>query len=159
MDAVGHRSNRDLGLRPARKERFKELPAHVPVQTTHAVDRAGAAHRQVGHVERFRRITRVRSPQRQQVMDRNMQFLFCVCREVLLDQRRRKEIKARRDGRMSGEKIAGPRGAERDVERLGVLLHEIACTLQHGKRRMAFIEMTDLRLDIECLEQAPPRYA
>ncbi len=56
-----------------------------------------------------------------------------------LYQGRSEAIEARRHGRMRGEEIARPRHVQRDVERLGAALHEIASSLQHRKGRVPFI--------------------
>ena len=70
VDAVGDVADRHFVLRPARKERRKDVPAHLPVQAAHAVDRAAAANRQIGHVERLRRVVRVLAAQGQQIVER-----------------------------------------------------------------------------------------
>ena len=54
--------------RPARKERLKEMPAHLPMQAAHAIDRSAPADRQVGHVESFGGVVRVLPAQGQQIV-------------------------------------------------------------------------------------------
>ncbi len=66
MDPVSHVRNRNFVLRPVRKERQKEVPAHLPMQATHPIDRPTSANRKIGHVERFRRVVRVLAAEGQQ---------------------------------------------------------------------------------------------
>jgi hypothetical protein len=87
-----------------------------------------------------------------------MQLLLCVNGEVLLDQRWRKAVKSCRHGRMSGEKIPGPGGGQRDIERLVVFLHEIECTFQHRERCVALIEMTYFGTNPQRPKQSPTGY-
>ncbi len=67
VDSVGHVSDRDFVLRPARKQRLKEAPADLPVQAAHAIYRPAPADRQIRHVERLRRVVRVLAAQGQQI--------------------------------------------------------------------------------------------
>ena len=69
MDAVGHVPDRHFVLWPVRKERLKEMPADFPMQAAYAIHRAAAANRQIGHVERFRRVVRVLAAQGQQIVE------------------------------------------------------------------------------------------
>jgi len=48
MDSVCNVSDRHFVLRPARKERRKDAPAYLPVQTAHPIDRPAPSHSQVG---------------------------------------------------------------------------------------------------------------
>ena len=70
VDSVGHVSDGHFVLRPVRKERLKEVPADLPVQATHAIDRPAPADRQIGHVETLRRVVRVLAAQGQQIVER-----------------------------------------------------------------------------------------
>ena len=61
---------------------LKDPPAHFAVQPADSVDRAAAAHRQVGHVERLRGIVRVLPAQRQQSPTRSpvrLRILARIC--------------------------------------------------------------------------------
>ena len=60
---------------PAREERREDPPADLAVQATDAVDRAAAADRQVGHVERLRRVVWILAAQSQQIVERNAELL------------------------------------------------------------------------------------
>ncbi len=62
---------------------------------------------------------------------------------------------------MGGEQIARSRYGQCNFEGLPGRLHETARPFQHGERSMAFIQMTDFRLDAECGKQPPsadPKY-
>ena len=76
VDSVGHVSDRHFVLRPVRKERLKEVPAHLPVQATHAIDRPAPADRQIGHVETLRRVVRVLAAQGQQIVEGDAELLL-----------------------------------------------------------------------------------
>ena len=76
VDSVGHVSDRDFVLRPVREQRQKEVPAHLPVQAAHAIDRPAPANRQIRHVERLRRVVRVLAAKSQQVMERDAELLL-----------------------------------------------------------------------------------
>ena len=69
VDSVGHMSDGHFVLRPARKERLEEVPAHLPVQATHAIDRPAPADCQIGHVETLRRVVRILAAQGQQIVE------------------------------------------------------------------------------------------
>ena len=69
VDSVGHVSDRYFVLRPVRKERLEDVPAHLPVQATHAVDGPAPADCQIGHVETLRRVVWVLAAQGQQIVD------------------------------------------------------------------------------------------
>ena len=150
VHAVGDVTDRHLVLRPSR-ERAAQRCCRLtsPCKSADAVDRPAPAHREVGHVERLRRVVGIPASQRQQLVHRNAQFVLGVPAEILLDQGRRKAVKARGDGGVGGEEIAGARGRQRHVERLPGLFHETPGALQHGEGCMAFIEMADVRLDSE----------
>src|SRR5208282_4976103 len=94
MDSVSYMSDRDFVLRPVRKERQKDVPAHLPVQPTHAIDRPAPANRQIGHVERFRRVVRVLAAQGQQIVEGYTELRPCITSAVLLDELRSKTIEA-----------------------------------------------------------------
>ena len=149
VDAVGHVSDRHLVRRPARKERRKEMPAHLSVQAAHAIDRPASADRQIGHVEVLRRVVRVLAAQRQQIVERDAELLPGVAAEAVLDQGRSETVEAGGHRRVRGEEIARARDGQRDLEGLPGRLHETPRAFQHGERRMPFIQVADLRLDAE----------
>ena len=132
-----------------RKERLEDVPAHLPVQTTHAVDRPAPADCQIGHVETLRRVVRVLAAQGQQIVDRNAKLLLGVPTEVLLDESRSEAVKACGHRRVGGEKVARSRDGQCDFERLPGLVHESPGAFQNGERRMPFIQVADFRLDAE----------
>ncbi len=78
VDSVGHVSDRHFVLRPVRKERLKEVPAHLPVQATHAIDRPAPADCQIGHVETLRRVVRVLAAQGQQIVECYAELLLGI---------------------------------------------------------------------------------
>ena len=106
MHAVGDLSDRHLIRRPVREERPEQLPADLAMQLAHAVDRATAANRQIGHVEGLRRIVRVLATQGQQILAGDAEPLLGIAAEVLLDERGSKTIEAGRHRRVGGEEVA-----------------------------------------------------
>ena len=94
-------------------------------------------------------------PKRQQVVERNAELLFRVSAKVLLDEVRSETVKAGCYCRMSREEIAGSSCRQRHLEGLSRFFHEAAGALQHRERRVAFIQMTDFRLESERAKQAP----
>ena len=149
MNAVGHVSDRHFVLRPVRKEGLKEVPAHLPMQATHAIDRPAAADRQIGHVETFRRVVRVLPAQGQQIVECDAELLLGVATQVLLDEGRIEAVKAGGYCRVGGEEISRSRDGQCHFEGLPRLFHETPGAFQHGEGRMPFIQMTDFRLDAE----------
>ena len=139
VDSIGHVSDRYFVLWPVRKERLEDVPAHLPVQATHAVDRPAPADRQIGHVETFRRVVWVLAAQGQQIADSNAKLFLGVPTEVLLDESRSEAVKAGSHRSVRGEEITRARDGQRDFKGLRGLLHETPGALQHGKCRMPFI--------------------
>ena len=78
MDSVGHVSYRDFVLRPARKQRQKEAPAHLPVQAAYAIHRSAPANRQICHVKTLRRVARVLAAKGQQIVTSDAELLFGI---------------------------------------------------------------------------------
>ena len=155
VDSVGHVSDGHFVRGPVRKERLKEMPADFPVQATHAIDRPAPADRQIGHVETLRRVVRVLAAQGQQIVEWYAELLLGIATEVLLDEGRRKTVKAGGHRRVGGEEVACSRDGQGDFEGLPGLFHETAGAFQHGEGRMPFIQVADFRLDAERGEQPP----
>ena len=59
VDSIGDVPDRHFILRPMRKQRPEQPPAHLPVQATHAIDGAAPADGQIGHVEILRHVARI----------------------------------------------------------------------------------------------------
>ena len=79
-------------------------------------------------------------------MDRDAELFRGVMSKVLFDERRSKKVKPSRHGCVGGEKISGARGGQRHFKWLRVRFHKTAGALQHGKGRVTFIQVTDIRL-------------
>ena len=58
-------------------------------------------------------------------------------------------------GGVGGEEVAGARRGQRHVEGLPGFLHEMARALQHGERRVSFVQVADLRLQPQGAQQTP----
>src|SRR5258708_6077838 len=101
-------ADRDFPLRPARKERQKDVAAHLPVQAAHAVDRPAASDRQVRHVEAFRGVVRVPAAQGQQIARWDAESLLGITTEVLLDEGRSKTVKAGGHCSVGSKKVPNP---------------------------------------------------
>ena len=155
MHAVGHVSDRHTFGRPVRKQRFKQMPAYPAVQSAHAVDGSTAVYRQMRHVEKFGSIVGVLLSQRQQLPYRNTQLLFGIAGQILLDQRGGETVKAGGDRGVRGKQIARTGHRQCGFEVQSAFLHKVPCAFQHGKRRMAFIQVAHLRFDAERHQQLP----
>ncbi len=127
----------------------------APVQAAYAIRRATAVNCQICHVERLRRIGRVLAAQSQQIVKRNAELLFGILPKVLLDEGGRKTVETGGHRRVGGEEIARSSRSQRHFEGLPCLFHEAAGALQHGERRVPFIQVTDLRLEPERAKQPP----
>jgi hypothetical protein len=123
------------------------MTADGAVQAAHTIHRPARADGQVCHVEVLRRIERVRTPQCQQIVHRNAQFLASVVPESVFDESRCKAVEPRGYCRMRGKEIARPSHRGRDLKGLSRPVHETSRSLQRRERRMPFIEVTDLRFD------------
>ena len=64
-------------------------------------------------------------------------------------------VKAGGHCRVGSEKVSRSSDGQSDFEGLSCLLHETAGAFQHGKGRMAFIQMTDFRLDAKRSKEPP----
>ena len=93
-------SDRDFSVRPARKERLKDVPADSPVQGTHPIYRAAPTDPQIGHVEIFQWVIWVLTAQSQQLVECYAKPLLGVTTEVLLNEGRYETVEARGHRRM-----------------------------------------------------------
>ena len=155
MNAIGHGSDRHFVFRPVGKQRFKELPAYLPMQAAHTIDCAAPAQCQVGHVETFGRVVGVLAAQGQQIMERYTKFLTGIAAQVLLDQVRTKAVKTRSHCSMSGKQVARPGCRQCDLEGLAGLFHEAQGPFQDSKSCMPFIQMAYFGLNPERTQQPP----
>ena len=64
MHAVRDVAHWNVGFRPPRKQRLKQVAAHLPVEPADPIDAAAAAHGQIRHVEWLRVIVPVAPAQR-----------------------------------------------------------------------------------------------
>jgi hypothetical protein len=155
VDSVGHVSDRNFVLRPAREQRQKKTPTDRPVQAAYAIHGPAPADCQIRHVERLRGIGGVLAAKGQQIVKRDPQLLFGIPAKVLLDQRGSKTVKTGGHRRVRGEEITRSGDRQCDFKGLPGLFHEGAGTLQNGERRVTFIQVTDLRLEPERAQQPP----
>jgi hypothetical protein len=94
--------------------------------------------------------------QGEQIVKFNAESLLAITPEVLFNQRGSKAVKARGHCRVGGKQIPHPCCRQCNFEGLPSLLHEIAGTFKDGKRRMPFIEVTNVWMNSECSEKPPP---
>src|SRR5690606_7669476 len=97
--------------------------------------------------------------ERKKLIHADAEIALGIIAEILLDERGRETVEARRHRRMRGEEIACARHYERHVEGNPRLPHQATRPLEHAERRVPFIEMADLGTKAELVEQAPPAYA
>ena len=155
MNAVGHVADRHLVRRPARKQRRKKLPAHLPVQAADAIHPAASTNCQIGHIEILCRVVRVLAAESQQIVQRNAELRPSVTTQGVFDKGGGKPVKARGHRGVGGEEIACASHSQCDFEGLSGRSHKTPRTFQHGERRMPLIQVTDFRLDAERGKQSP----
>ena len=108
MNSIGNMSHRHFVFRPPREEWPKDAPAHLPVQSAHAVDRAAPSYSQVGHIEGFRRVMRVLAAKAQQIVGWNTQNGPGITAEVLLHEGGSETVKTGVHRRVGRKEVAPP---------------------------------------------------
>src|SRR2546428_14066125 len=88
--------DRNLDVRPTRKERLEDAPAHLAMQAAHAVDRPAAPDGEIRHVEWFIRVVRILPAERQQVAQRDAKLLLGVLPKEGPDEGRGEGVEAPR---------------------------------------------------------------
>jgi len=131
-----------------------DVPAHLPMQAAHAMDRPSPANRQIRHIEMLRGVVRIFAAKSQQVMERDAESLG-VSTEVLLDEGGRETVKAGRNRGMGSQEIADASRGQCRFEGLPRLFHEASGAFHHGEGRMPLIQVTDRWMDSERAEQPP----
>ena len=144
MNAVGHGTNGYLGLRPTRKQRLKDVPAHLSMELTDPIDLRAAVQCKVGHIEKLRRISSVLPSQGKQALHRDCEFVLRIVGEVFTHKPGVKSIKSSRYRRVSCEHVAGPNDRERNVKRNTMVFHVAARPFKYRKRRVTFVQMAYL---------------
>ena len=154
VDAVGDVPDRNFLDRAARKEIREQFAAHLAVQPTHAVDAGRPANREVRHVERFGIVVRLHAAQAEDLADAYV-HLGCERREVTDDVAGIEPVEGCGDRRVGGEHGARARDGQRDVERYVLFPHDPPGAFQHGKCRVPFVEVTDVRIESQLAQQPP----
>ena len=162
MNPIGDVANWHLILWPARKQHGENPPAHLAMQAADTVYGAAAAHREIRHVERLGIVVGIFSAEGHHLSERNAQFMLGVFPEPVSQQPRFKPIKTRRHGRVSSEQVARTRSRQRHRKGLMIVFHVTSRALQHGERRMPFIQMAHFRMDTQApaasaIRQSPTR--
>ena len=83
------------------------------------------------------------------------QAVLGVPSQVQIDQPGGKAVEPGGDRSVGREDIADPCDRQRNVEGLSLHLHETPRPFEHGERRVALVEMADLRLEAKRTQQAP----
>src|SRR6516225_9160871 len=158
MDAIGDVTDRHLDLRPARKQRLKDMPADPAVQPAHAEGQQRATRRQIHHIEGLVSVVGMGTTQRQEFPQLETGLV-----EKTLDVAR---IFAERVGReavepgfyrgMGGEQIPGPCCPQRLPERETRAPHVGSRPLENGEGGMTLVQVADLDLGGERLDRPPP---
>ena len=81
----------------------------MAVQAADAVDGPAATQGQVRHVERLGGVVRIRTPERQQILETDAKGLSHMSPQLLFDKGRGEPIETGCDRRMGGEEVAGAR--------------------------------------------------
>ncbi len=56
------------------------------MQSTHAIRRAAAAHRQISHIETFRLVMRIHASQCKQIMERDAELILGIASQTMFKQ-------------------------------------------------------------------------
>src|SRR3989441_2912413 len=129
--------DRNLDVRPTRKERLEDAAAHLAMQAAHAVDRDAAPDGEIRHVEWFIRVVRILPAERQQVAQRDAQVLLGVLPMKALDEGRGEAVEARRDRGVGGEDVSRTGDRQRSEEHTSELqsLAYLVCRLLLEKKK------------------------
>ena len=148
MHAVGDRPDRHLGLVEGRPQAVEHAAADVAVEQGHAVGALGQAEAHHRHVEHRRVATVVvLGAEREDPLDGDAGGRAGLA-EVLLDQRAREPVDARRHRRVGGEHGGRTADLERGVEvelRTTLLDGELADPLEAEEAGVALVGVEDLR--------------
>ena len=109
MNAIGYGADRNFLLGPSRKEWLKDMPAHLPVQLAHAVDLAAAPDGKTRHIEGFRSISRVLPSHREQILQRDGEFILRIMAEIFADEFGIEAVESGGNRGMRREDISRPR--------------------------------------------------
>ncbi len=143
--------DRPLLVRDARPDRPPHLAGHLAVQLADAVDRAGGAQRERGHVEQ-RAAAVVVVPERQEGVAIAAERAPGAG-QVGLDQVEGERVVTGGDRRVRREHRRAAHFLERRLERVPLFDH-VANPLEHDERGMPLVEVPDLRHGAERLEGA-----
>ena len=155
MDSVGYVSDRDLVLRPSRKQWKKRRRLTFPCKRLTPFTAPLPRIARYAMLKLSDESAGFWRPRASKFVKRQCRASFGISAEVLLDQRGSKTVKTRGHRRVGGEEIARSCDRQRHFEGLPCLFHEIAGTLQDGERRVPFVQVTNLRLNPERAEQSP----
>lgn len=75
--------------------------------------------------------------------------------EVLFDESRSETDKPGGYCGVDSEEVSCSRGGQGDIEGLPGLFHETAGAFQYGEGCMPFVQVTDFRLEAQCIKQSP----
>ena len=158
VDAVGDVADGHLLLGSSREERRPHGARDLAVQRRHRVGAARQLQREDRHAEPFVRIGRVDASERQQLV-RAHAHGGAQRAEVLVDQRRREAIVARRHRRVRREHDLRRDSAQRFGGADAFGRHALARQLERGKRAVSLVEMDDTRRDAERRQRLDPAHA
>src|SRR6516165_2334997 len=108
MDAIGDVTDRHLDLRPARKQRLKDMPADMAVQAADAEALHRCPHRQIGHIERLVSIIVTGTAQREEFIQPDAglgEKTFDIAR-IFAKGVGRESVESGRYGRVGGKNVS-----------------------------------------------------
>ena len=143
--SIGHRGNSG----------WKRLRLTTPCRSAHAIHGTTASYGEISHVETFLAIAAIPASQGHQFIEGNPQSIRAIRCKVGSHHILREAIEAGFDRRVRGKEISCPRYGQCDGERMARVFHIAGGSLKHGERRVAFVQMTDFRLNIQRSKQPP----
>ena len=123
----------------------------------HPVRRAAHPKGERREAEQLRLVARADAAQIQELLARQPELVPVALAEAALDERGDELVVARGDGRVGGERAAAAHLARR-VCKILAALRSFARQLQSQKRRVALVQVEDMRPDAELPKQTDAPY-
>src|SRR5215472_5261803 len=153
MNAVGDGFHRPVGELNAWPDRTPHFAGHLPVEPAYSVDPGRCPQRQRRHIKE-RTVTAVITAEIEEMPAARLE-LSPPAGELVFDRMQRKDIMPGGHRRVSGEGGRLPYLVERRFESFAAF-HQLAYPLQDNECGMTFVQVPDIRMEIERSQGAHP---